>query len=695
MREHHWVRAERLEARAAAWTALDVAPVLAVVDAHRRSRGPYSAAGALFRLIADDLLDRCPDVAAAHNIELLTAVPEMAGRVPSAWHTLEWSVTESERTRYYSRLHTRNVANGLAEVLRDYLAALGEPRTLVVDNVHLADPTDQEFVAVLMRRGDLPLLTVIAASATAAVPDPLGEIDVSLAAVLVEHATALDAPATVAPVAPADPAQAYVDGDGTSDDPVLLAAYQALPPAERARLHDARADALAALPDFSPHLGAIPYHREHGSDPAGAGAQALRAALDHCRAVGLYHAAADLAVRGQALVDSAADHDTWWHFTHSAGIVMATAGRADEAEALYVQGRAATIDASKHMELSYATAMLHARHYPEDRRDYAQARAWMNTARAMASLIPDPKTRAFQSVFAGNGLALVEVRERNTDEALRLLETGMARLDDELDEGEHALHRLVLRYNRAQVYGGMGKLEEALVDYAAVLEKDAMFPEHHFNIGTILRRLGRHEEALAAFRRSLELSPPFPEGYYNIADALSALGDDEGALAAFTYVTELDPDHTDARLNRAALLLDAGDTAAAAEQVALGLARDPGNPHLLCLKAQVHAERDEYAEAAAAVTAALAVDAKLAPAWAVHGVIAVETGASEAALAHFDRALALADDPAVRYNRAIAQRELGRFAEAVADLDAVLAVVDDADAARVRDECARALAAAR
>ncbi|SDF42605.1 Tetratricopeptide repeat-containing protein [Lentzea fradiae] len=691
MDSRYWIRADRRRDRAHALAALDLPPVWAVLDAHRRLRGPYTAAGTLLRQIADDLLRRCPELGERHNIELLTSTPELAGRVPSAWHTLEWAVQDNERTRYYSRLHTRNIANGLAELLRDYLAALGGgPRTLVFENAHEADPSDQELIAVLLRRGDLPGLCVVVGTSREPLVDPRGEIDVSLAATIAACAEVVEAQAGEDEPLPENPAQTYVDSDGTADDPRLLAAYLDLPAEARAALHDARAELLSAEDGFSLRLGAIPYHLEHGSDPAGAGAQALRVALDHCHKVGLYQGAAEHGLRGRAVADREADPDLWWHLTFQTGIVLAAVGRAAEADALYLEGRSASTDPAVQLELAYSTAMLHARHYPEAERDYVRARAWMNLAIAIASQLDDPKKEAFQSVFTRNGLALVEVRERKPEVALALVNEGMERLDRELDADEHRLHRLVLRYNRAQVYGAMGRLDEALADYSYVLERDPNFPEHHFNVGNVLRRLGRVEEAIEAYQEALRLSPPFPEAYYNIGDSRLALGDVEGAMADFGYVIELDPKHVDARINRAGHLLDQGDAEGAWRDVSAALEVAPDNAHLLCLKGQLLAEKDEYAAASEALEEAVRRNDGLAEAWAIRGTIAVASGELNAAINYLSRAITLDDNPEVRYNRAIAYEESGELAAAILDYDAVLAVSDDEDARQRRELCAAA-----
>ncbi|MEV7966536.1 tetratricopeptide repeat protein [Sphaerisporangium sp. NPDC088356] len=692
MGDHYWIRAARRHDRDLVRSRLDLPPVLAVLDAHRRLRGPYTAVGTLLRSIGPDVLERCPELGPRHNIEILTSTPELAHVVPAAWTSLEWSAGKGERTRFYSRLHTLNIANGLAELLRDYLRALGDgPRTLVVENLHEADPTDQEFVAVLLRRGDLDGLTVVAGTGLDPVADAPGETTISPGRILETHARRVDAPATEPAGEVAPGGHAYVDSDGTSDDPRVLVAYESLPREERSRLHDERAAELAGRGEFSLLLGAVPFHAERGGDPEGTGLAALRKALDHCRGIGLYQAAADLGVRGLAIVDRATQDELWWYFNNATSTTLASLGRASEAEAIYNEARAATSDPVAHMELAYGTAMLYARHYPEARRDYQQARAWMNLAIAIASLLEDPKKRAFHSVFGNNGLALVEVRQNGADAALRLLENGMARLDQELEPGEHVLHRAVLRYNRAQVLGMMGRLEESLADYMEVVELDPDFPEHHFNVGNILRRLGREEEAIAAYERALSLSPPFPEAYYNLGDARLELDDVQGALADFGYTIELDPAHVDARVNRAGVLCELGDADAAWQDVTAGLELAPANAHLLCLKGRLLAERGDADAAREALSAALGQNQKLSEAWALRGELAYEAGDLAGALGDLERAVELSDAPAIRYNRAVVYQASGRYAEAMEDYEKVLVATGDEDARERLDACREAL----
>ena len=135
------------------------------------------------------------------------------------------------------------------------------------------------------------------------------------------------------------PAWAYVQAECTLDDPVLIAAYRALSPAGRARLHDRRAAELEAMNEQSLLVGSVPYHLEHGTDPAGAGVRGLRAAQDYCVRMGFYAAAAELGYRGLALVDPAIHPDRWWSLAAGQSLALSVLSRTDEALALYDQAR--------------------------------------------------------------------------------------------------------------------------------------------------------------------------------------------------------------------------------------------------------------------------------------------------------------------------------------------------------------------
>jgi tetratricopeptide (TPR) repeat protein len=685
---HVWILGDRSAQRREAAADTGLPELLPAVDAHRRLRGPYTAGGTVLRALMPAMLEARPDLVHRHDVEVLSAAPELRTVVPASRETLTSLALPQERTRFYSRLRTRRIAHGLTELLRDYLAG-GPQRMLVVDNANHADPTDAELLAIMLRRLDPALLTVVVAAG----PEP--PIGGELADALSKHARRRTAqrPAGTRPTPPAgdgteadarEPstdealAEAYVETECTSDDPGLAAAYERLDPASRARLHDARAGELAARDELSLAHGAIPFHRERGSDPAGAGAEALRAGLDYCIDMGFYDATVDFGHRGRAVVDWSRQEKLWWVFTTKMTTSLAALSRPAEAEALYVEARQSTTNPRIHQQAAYATSMLYTRHHEPELIDHSKALAWINESVAIASLLPEPDERAFNTAFAQNGRALVQVHLGDLDEALRLVDGAIALLDAELDPDTHRLHRSVLLYNRAQVMAGMRRLDDALADYTAVITIDPNYAEYYLDRGNILRRLGREEEALADYDTAIRLSPPFPEVYYNRADVLLSAGQTSEGMAVLDYVLELDPDYVDAYVNRAGARLALGDEAGARADVDTGLALDPDNAHLLCVLGQLHADADERGPARDAYDRALVADPGLQAAWAGRGALAYQAGDAEAAVADFDRALDIGDDASVRYNRAVAYEALGRFTEALADLDAA-ADLDPAD----------------
>lgn len=699
MSSHYWIQAPLRADRDRLIAGLALPPLLATVSAHHHLRGPYTAVGTLLRRIGPEALRRDPGLARRHRIELQETTPELAGLVPAILRPLEASATGPVAvSRYPARLHSLRICHGLVDFLESHLGGLGDaPYTLVVTDVEHADATDQEFLAVLLRRMPARLLTVVVATGPGAPPEQPGPVSESLPQALLAYTEPLTSPGPPPETAAARPAaddlaRAHVASDGVADDPATVAAYEALDPRRRAALHDARAAVLAAAAESEPslRLGALAYHLERGSARGTDGVAALRRAQTRCKYLGLYGTAVEYGRRGLLLVDAEQQRDVWWEFTRDTAVSLAAAGRADESAALQEAARRTSIDPAVHMKLAYETGMLYARHFSPDKRDPGLARAWINQAIAIASLLEDPQERTFFSVFNRNGLALVATRTGGMDEALRLLDEGIERLDSELGLGERSWHRVGLRYNRAQVNAMSGRLEDALADYAVVMDIDDDFSDHYFNRGNILRRMGRTQEALADYEHALTLEPPFPEAHYNCGDARLELGDIEGALAEFDRTLVLDPRNADALLNRAGVHAELGDPRSALLDVAAGLEVDPGNARLLSLRGRLLAERGEAESALDALGAALENDPDLAEAWAVKAEIAFGAGDLDTAAADFDRAVGLGGGPAIRYNRGLVHEAAGRFAEAASDFAAVLAETDDEDAREHHASCLRA-----
>lgn len=657
-------------------------PLCDPIDAHRRLRGPYTAAGTLLRAVVPDALDRCAHLVRAHEVEILSMAPELREMVGVTRETLTSLAIPVEHTRFYSRMRTQRLAHGVTEFLRDYVRVLGAPRSVIIDRAEQADQTDRELVSILMRRLDRAELTLVirageadAPSAGAGIQTPDGDVD---DAGLDDHGDA----ATLA--------RRYVESECTSTDPALRAAYDRLSEEGRAALHDARATALENIAEPSLKLGAIPFHRERGLDRERAVA-ALLHGVDYCVDMGYYEAAVEFGVRGRALVEAATDLDAWWRFTTRMTMALAALGRPEEAEAIFDEARSLTDSAVAHQQAAYATAMLYTRHHDGKRKDHEKALAWINQAIAFATQIADPRRRAFETVFQLNGKALIENHLGRPLEALRLVSGGIERLDAELDPGAHRLHRSVLRYNRAQVYAGLGRTQEAVQEYQAVIEEDPNYPEYHFDLGNILRRAGRDEEAIEQYEIAMRLSPPFPELYYNRADTRAALGDLDGAIADFRHVIELDPDYVDASVNLAGLLADLGRTVAAREVADAALPVGSSHPHVDCVVARLALDDGDRQTARERITRALTADPELAEAWALRGTLAFIDGDLAEAAAAFEHSAQLRPDAAVLFNLGAAREQADRREEALAAYASALELApEDEDVLTAMARCVNA-----
>ena len=720
-------------------SALDLPPrLIATVDAHARLRGPYTAGGAIVRAVAEAALLSEPALAHRHDIEIRALVPELRAAVPVLREALAETIPPAERTRIYPRLRTRRLAHGVTDLLRDYLLRLGGgPRSLVIENMHRADLCDRELVAVLVRRLDPALLTIVASGAdpdagsdpasnggprpapdatgrapggrghaqSATARDPLDDALAAHAVLVLVPAQdpaasdpALDpapgqgmsavgtetAPRGAPPAGtdaasrPAGPAGGgdaaslaarYVRGDGVSDDPALLAAYAGLGAAARARLHDARADELAPGGESAARFGAIPYHRERGSDPAGGGVRALADAARHCFATGFHAAVTDLGARGRGLISREHDPASWWLFTSLAAGSLAALGRGVAAEALYDEARRASTDPAVHRMAAYETAMLYARHHDVTHRDPVAAQPWINEAIAFKRALPDAAGRAFHLAFGLNGLALVEMRTGNPDRALELVDEALELFDRHLPAGSHPLDRCSLLANRARLLTMKGALTAALACHDALVGLDPTYGEYHFERGNLLHLLGRDDDALAAYAEAERLSLPLPELHYNRADLLAARGEHDAALADLDRVLALDPDFLDAYVNRAGLLAARGDGASAWPDVNAGLARDPAIPTCCVSSGSLKPPAAGWPRPSPRSTR----PSRPGPVCPRRGRAAprsgLEVGDPDAAVADLSRALEQGEDSGLLFNRAVAHKAAGRLEAARNDAE--------------------------
>jgi tetratricopeptide (TPR) repeat protein len=677
------------------WVANNIASAFGV-RCHQRLRGPYTGVEEVLAAVLPEAARRWPDLVEQHRFELLYGMPELAQVIGPAPRTMASDSPFRERTRFFASDMIRCMSQGIVTFLlahAQHKLSTGERMPVVVfEDVHAAEPTTQEFIALLLRRCDPAVLRLVVSGEDQVLPAELAE-EIQAGA---DRAIGEPARHQVTRRTPAELVAAYVAAHGTSDDPAEISAYQASAPALRKRLHDEQATLLEPTAGPGLRAGAIAYHREHGSDPPGAGSLALATAQQYCVEIGFSAAVIDLGMRGRAITDPVRDAKRYCDLTVQVASALVPLGRLDESMELYLELRRRYALPKIHMTTSYAIAMLYTRFLQP--RDHEAAIQWQNNAAAIAGLLPDARDRLVFGVFQDNALALIEMHRGNARYALGLVEAGIARLDAEIGDGEWALHRSQLLYNGARLKAVLGDTEAAFADFSTLIEMDPYYTDYLCERAKVSRQVGDFASALADYDRAVRLAPPYPELYYNRGTARAAIGDVEGALADFGYVLAMEPRDVDTRLSRADLLLADGDLDGAMADVRTGLAFSPGETRLLCMQGTIHLERDELEAALDALDRAVTMDPEYPAALLNRAVAYYRSGRGQRSADDLTKILAIVgDDPDVLLNRGLAYRSIGRADLAVADLDRALELpgADLTELRRQRDECLPAPAAAR
>jgi len=208
--EHLWIVGAHSADRIRQVSAM-VSPDISV-SSHRGLRGPFSGICAVLNDLVPEVYKDRPELVDEYQASILYAAPELSATIGPARSTLTSSTPHEERTRFFGLGLIRAVSHGLVTFLGS--CAELRPLTLFFDDAHNADPAEQEFLELLLRRGRPELIRVVVGTASEPLP-------AALAQALDRYARRVDAPSSVTSAARADSvlARDYVAADGTSDDP--------------------------------------------------------------------------------------------------------------------------------------------------------------------------------------------------------------------------------------------------------------------------------------------------------------------------------------------------------------------------------------------------------------------------------------------------------------------------------------------
>lgn len=213
----------------------------------------------------------------------------------------------------------------------------------------------------------------------------------------------------------------------------------------------------------------------------------------------------------------------------------------------------------------YGRAMLAARHHQGGLRNIGRAGRLLDEAYALITHLDDDKRgedmTVFEEVFNRNGAALILFREGDVDDALELLEWGIARLTRTTEKV--AIHRSVLMYNLAQCKRQLGDGPGAIRAYEQLLEVDPHMPEYYLEAAKCYADENRLAEAEQSVRCALGIDDTLDTGWSLLGLYLERLKRYADAADAFAEASRLQPQHAAHLLNQAYSLILSGDPAAA------------------------------------------------------------------------------------------------------------------------------------
>jgi tetratricopeptide (TPR) repeat protein len=136
-------------------------------------------------------------------------------------------------------------------------------------------------------------------------------------------------------------------------------------------------------------------------------------------------------------------------------------------------------------------------------------------------------------------------------------------------------------YDRAQAYFRLGSYEQALADYATVLDHAPQQVEAHLNRGLTYAALGNYPEALRDFNQAIVLAPQQALSYHHRGQVYARVGRYTEALKDYDRALELNPRYAGVHNNRGLLYvkIEAYQEAVDAYQQAMALQPDWATPY--------------------------------------------------------------------------------------------------------------------
>ena len=129
-----------------------------------------------------------------------------------------------------------------------------------------------------------------------------------------------------------------------------------------------------------------------------------------------------------------------------------------------------------------------------------------------------------------------------------------------------------IRYSLASVYRDNGKLDQAILEYKAVLNLRSDYPNAHNDLGDIYRQLGQKAEATEAYKEEISICQArlrsAPEDFVSLNSIARAYNGIAGYNLAEEFIDKalaVNPDYQEAYLTLASVYKNSGKTKEALE----------------------------------------------------------------------------------------------------------------------------------
>jgi tetratricopeptide (TPR) repeat protein len=180
------------------------------------------------------------------------------------------------------------------------------------------------------------------------------------------------------------------------------------------------------------------------------------------------------------------------------------------------------------------------------------------------------------SFLANNNIGVILVRKGQLEAAIaHFQKTLQSRPDDPEAHDNLGIALAKVHGDYANKLVGMGRDDEAIVQFRKALEICPAFADARHDLAVILLQKGQVDEAIAQFREILGNYPDDAMASFDLGNAYFQKGQMDEAVASFQRALKIKPDDVSARNNLGMAFLKKGMVDEAAVQFQKALARQP------------------------------------------------------------------------------------------------------------------------